>query len=779
LFAVGWLASTIVWVAVLVLRSRDAAPLGVLTVGFQLLLLVVAGVRARRDPSGAAVRPTLVAVCIGLGASSTVLFVVARGGAEVTAFVLLTLFLSAALLFAWGWRAELVVIAATLAVAAVALPFSHTVVPAPAFAAAVLIGGALALAVAEGSARSFAIALRHRAGEAERRRELEASRDAYRDLAENARDFIYAGDLTGRITYVNAPLAEFVGEPVSAIVGRYFHDIMRPHPDNPDLDAVLAWLGAGESVPLLTFATRTAAGPRWVEVLSSGIEGPDGRIVGVRGIGRDVTERWRTAEALRESEERFRNVFGSAPIGMAIVALNGNALQVNRALCAMLGYDASDLVHASLDDLGEPADEDTITARAARALADGAGGFEIERRYRHKDGHTVRCHVTASLMHDAGGDQAYVIVQLQNITSRKEAEEALRESEERYRGLVESQHDIIARFDRDGRYTFVNDAYCRTLGLRREDLLGRWIADFLHPDDVSATFAVIAALEQPPYRGSVENRQRTADGWRWFSWEGCAIKDQHGTTVEIQSTGRDVTERRVAEESLHASLHELRRSEERLRLLAQRQAQIREDERKRLGFDLHDNVCQELVGIAILVESLRRRLAPLPEGVAAELDRVTRYLHELVEHLRVLARDMRPLLLRDLGLEGSLRSLAEGMASTTTRVNAEFARAIPRLDEELEVAVYRIAQEALANAARHADATAIVVALAVREGVLELVVRDDGRGFDPTHGRSEALGLVSMRERALALGGRLEVTSAPGKGTVVRLECPLVSRAAA
>jgi len=97
----------------------------------------------------------------------------------------------------------------------------------------------------------------------------------------------------------------------------------------------------------------------------------------------------------------------------------------------------------------------------------------------------------------------------------------------------------------------------------------------------------------------------------------------------------------------------------------------------------------------------------------------------------------------------------------------------------METACFRIAQEALANAARHAAAGAIAVTLAARDGRIELVVRDDGRGFDVDGRRSRALGLVSMRERALALGGRFEVMSAPGDGTVVRLECPAVARAAA
>ncbi len=1032
IFIVAWIAATAVWVVVLALGPRGALLPGVVVLAAQTLLLAGVGAACRCAPVRRRVVPIVVLACVLLGASSTALFVLAGGDAEVLAFVLLSLFLAAALLFAWGWRAELAVLAATLAIAGTALPWLHATIRPTAFGAAVLIGSVVALAIAEASGRAFDTALLHRRREETRQRELEASRDAYRDLTENARDFVYRGELDGRITYVNPALARFIGEPVAAIVGRRFHDFVTPHPDNPDLDAIIAWLGSGGTVPPLTFLTTTAAGPRWVEVLPSTVRDADGRIVAIRGIGRDVTDRKRATDALRDGEERFRNVFGNAPIGMAIVALDGRTIQVNRALCAMLGRSPRELVAAELDtvmnakrgaadagiaaalaalrrgdreydgeacfahadgsdvwghvrasllgDVGEepvqaivqiqdvtvrkqteahlraserryrglvesqhdliarfdvesrltfvndaycaklgrsrdellgrpwiplvhpddvdaifavlpqieqppyracvdarsltpegerwiawegsaivdsrgrivevqavgrdvterreaelalrnseerfrsafdsasigmvvvdpdgravqvnrafatmvgwtaaellgasfarvthPDDVVTTAAHAEEALRGGAQSYHIEKRYVHRNGDTVWGQLSSALVRDALGAPLYFISQIQDITERKHAEEALRESEERYRGLVESQHDLVARFDVAGRYTYVNDAYCRMFDVGRDALVGRPYSAFLHPDDVAATEAEVERVVRTRQRGGIENRQRTTRGWRWLAWEGCAITDENGDTIEVQAVGRDVTERRAAEEALRASLEELRRSEERLRLLAQRQAQIREEERKRLGFDLHDNVCQELIGIAILVESMRRRMAPLPDTTAAELDRVVRYLHELVEHLRVLARDLRPMLLRDLGLEGSLRSLADGMASTETTVRAEFPTPIPRLDEDIELAVYRIAQEALANAVRHAAARTIVVTLAVDSRHLRLVVRDDGCGFDLA-APSDALGLVSMRERALALGGRFEVASTPGEGTVVQLECPLLTRAAA
>jgi two-component system sensor histidine kinase UhpB len=118
------------------------------------------------------------------------------------------------------------------------------------------------------------------------------------------------------------------------------------------------------------------------------------------------------------------------------------------------------------------------------------------------------------------------------------------------------------------------------------------------------------------------------------------------------------------------------------------------------------------------------------------------------------------------------------MAAPGIRVTTDFQTPIPRLDEATELAIYRIAQEALANAFRHASPTHVGVTLAVHDGRLRLEIVDDGRGFDAGLRRADAFGLVSMEERALAVGGRLSVSSEHGRGTVVRLECPVVARAA-
>jgi PAS domain S-box-containing protein len=356
--------------------------------------------------------------------------------------------------------------------------------------------------------------------------------------------------------------------------------------------------------------------------------------------------------------------------------------------------------------------------------------------------------------------------------ARQVATQKLAASHAAYRDLAENARDLIYTHDLEGRFTYVNEAFARYVEVAAADLLGRCGPDMVPRDssnpDLRAIIARIAAGEAvPPPLFWIE---APSGERRWLECVISGIRGPDGGVVGVRGIARDVTARKRAEDALRAS-------EERLRRLARHQATIREEERKRLGFDLHDDVCQELVGIGIIVESLRRQLATDSPALDAGLARVSTYVSEVGEHLRRLARDLRPMLLRDLGLEESLTSLAEGMTAAGTNVHAVFPTAIPRLSEETEIGVYRIAQEALANAARHSGAGSIRLTLTADGTTLGLEVVDDGCGFvlDEQRG-SETLGLVGMEERALALGGRLQLHSAPGRGTTVRFECPLELR---
>jgi PAS domain S-box-containing protein len=744
-------------------------------------------------------------------------------------------------------------------------------------------------------------ASKRRTDDAEER--LRRSEARFRSVFDDAPIGIFLLDAGVRILEANRAVCAMLGYDESELIGRVVTDLLHPD-DLEESKRMRARVDAGEvdTVAVERRGIRKDGRVIWIQVRSSVQREADGRVDLIITQLLDVTAQ-RTQEAqIRESEARFRTIFESAPIGMALLAPEGQVIQANRALAVMLGRTPDELGRLSAPDLIHPDDVDATRMQVMAALS-GCCSDTIagESRYLHADGRVVWGAYQSSLVRDAEGVPRYFVSQVVDVTERKLAEDAVRESEARYRGLVELSQDLIVRMDLAGNLTFVNDAWAAKFGLRREQVIGRSVMPRIIASDRAVAAETLRELARPPHRARVEIRQPTLEGVRWFEWEGCGIFDDTGTVVELQAIGRDVTqehevaealrasearyrgvvesqqavvlrmdldlritfvndygcrligvpreamigahvlswvhpgdreaaeaafaselvpphhasldcrveiagavrwfewegtaifdedgkpielqsvgfdvtERRAAADALRASLEELRQSEEKLRRLAQRQVAVREEERKRLGFDLHDGVCQELIGIGILVESLRGRPG-FTRNESTELGRVSRYLGEVVEHLRLLAGDLRPMLLHDLGLEGSLRSLAVGLSNDATTVVTVFPTPVPRLEETAEVTVYRIAQEALANALRHARASSVVVELCADAGRLHLEVRDDGCGFEPGRRRSSALGLLSMEERALALGGRLEVRSVPSRGTTILLDCPLAERA--
>jgi PAS domain S-box-containing protein len=1021
-FALGWLVVTLGWAGTRALETWTLAP--IILIAAQLTAVALGIYLCRRALTLARVDALVIALLAVFALSWTVFGASHHGRAVVVNVLIAALCATAGALLTLDWRRELVLVLVTLGPAWLADPWLVQAIP-PVQSVAILgLAALVCLTIAEGSFRSFRNAVIHRAAEDETRRELAASRDAYRDLAEKARDHIWTCDLEGRLTYANAATAAFFRVPASALIGRSYATMVTDNPRNAGQDDVFARLAAGETLPPLLVEVAPYPGDthrEWHEMILSGMRDAEGRLTGIRGTSRDVTPRVVAEERLRESEERFRLAFAQTSVGMSLTDMHGHAIQLNQAICDMLGYTREELTAMTIDDVTHP-DDIVATHAMRRRLAEGrADSFELEKRFVRKTGETVWGHVNASILRTPSGEPRHYIALVQDVTARrqataalqeseakfrnvtesmsvvvfiyqdarfryvnemacavsgytreellamdlatlipssnreaaealaramggglsrwtsverrmarkdgravyvawsgvvidyegapavlgtgidvteqrqaqqalarsegrfrrlfesnivgvmfaqtagaitlandafleivgyaraelskvswrdltpedhldrdtralhqlgrtstaepyekdfrhrdghrvpvllaaarleeqpdtaacvvvdltqlKRAEDALRTSEQRYRGLVESQHELILRATPEGTLTFVNDAYCTAFGRTRGELLGESWVPFCHPDDLQQVQDIVASLAHPPHRATFESRALTADGVRWIEWEAGAVFVD-GALVEIQGAGRDVTGRREAQEALRRTVHALQTSEDNLRRLAHRQTLIREEERKRVGFDLHDDVCQELVGVGILIESARRRMGADTPGYD-ELGRGVRYVNEVVEHLRKLARELRPMQLHDLGLTGSLRALADGMSSSKTTVAAVVPAEVPRLDEHTEVAVYRIAQEAVANALRHGAPTHVSISLAATADRLELEVRDDGRGFDPKAARVGAGGLASMEERALALGGLLEVHSAPGTGASVRLHCPLRER---
>jgi PAS domain S-box-containing protein len=303
-----------------------------------------------------------------------------------------------------------------------------------------------------------------------------------------------------------------------------------------------------------------------------------------------------------------------------------------------------------------------------------------------------------------------------------------------------------------------------------------WISH-CNPDDFAKLQAMIEQYLANPWADfTVEYRMRHKDGsWRWFMLYADLEIDETGRPVRLHGSQIDIT-------TLKQQQAELAGTSARLQQLSRRLLQVQELERRHLARELHDEIGQVLTVAKIKLQSAA--LAPEAAALASQINEPVALLDRLLAQVRSLSLDLRPPLLDDLGLVPALHWLLQQhqARASTPRVHLTTDPTLGRWDPTIETACFRIAQEALTNALRHAGATSIDLTLALQDATLRLGVRDNGTGFDAAAARMRAerggsLGLLGMHERASLAGGALTLLSAPGRGTEVEAVFPLSNSA--
>jgi PAS domain S-box-containing protein len=358
-----------------------------------------------------------------------------------------------------------------------------------------------------------------------------------------------------------------------------------------------------------------------------------------------------------------------------------------------------------------------------------------------------------------------------DITEMRKTEEALQESEHRVRALLNATSDLVLLIDPDGRVLLINSNGAGRLGKRPEQIEGTSCYSWINPEAAAARRAQIerAIQTRQPVRFEDERNGRCFDN-RVFP-----LLSSRSEVTQIAIFATDVTERMEAEEKL-------KNYARRLELLSQQLVEAQESERHHLARELHDEVGQALTAIQINLQSvLRQPGAVVP---AAPLQESLRLLEDLVRKTQDLSLKLRPTLLDDLGLPAVLSWLTRQQAARAGLRTDFWASPIEsRLDPAIETACFRVAQEALTNVLRHAQAGQVTVQLLREEDSLHLVIHDDGRGFDVSaalarSGTATCVGLLGMLERVSLVGGRFECKSSPQSGTEVHAWFPLKWRAA-
>ena len=354
-----------------------------------------------------------------------------------------------------------------------------------------------------------------------------------------------------------------------------------------------------------------------------------------------------------------------------------------------------------------------------------------------------------------------------DITERVEAEAALRESEHRLRIILRTAMDGFWRADVQGRLLEVNQAYCRMSGYSEQELLAMSISDVEAqeiPSEVVARIRSIMARGEERF----ESRHRRKDG----SIFPVEVSAQYKTPDGGQMIAflRDITERKQADEAL-------REHADRLRQLTRRLVEVQEDERKELARELHDRVGQNLTVLNINLNIMR---TILPSQANDELRTRLADSEKLVESTTAaignVLSELHPPMLDDHGLAPALDCYARQFSARTgISVAVRGLESAERPAPEMEIVLFRIAQEALNNVLKHARASRVEITLGRSGSDYVMSVEDDGVGYDAAGERAAphaGLGMVTMRERAQAVGGRFEVRAASGDGTRLTVRVP-------
>ncbi len=524
------------------------------------------------------------------------------------------------------------------------------------------------------------------------------------------------------------------------------------------------------------FCYRTKSGQVRTGQMSGALLDLDGRRCSLVVV-RDVTERKAAEELLRSNEERFRSLVERLHVGLASFDPQARLQFANQAALEMFGFKLDDIINKNAQEIGlQPLQEDgTPFPDSARPLVSviASGHSLYSQVFGWRRLHTDE--VLWTLMDaipecDDAGNLARVLVSLTNVTEQRRALDALRESEERFRTLVRDIHVGVVMSGPQGKMTFANQAALNMFGVTEMDAIGR------HASEIGLTFldehGSVLPLENYPaatvFRSKRALRNRTM-GWRrpgvpeilWIFGNAAPQFNPDGSVLRVIFSFTDISEMKNAEQAI--------------RQLSMQLLKLQDEERRRIGRELHDGMAQTVLAVNLNLAQVRQSATSLGESAERALEKARALLQQMSREIRTLSYLLHPPLLDELGLVSAIKEYVHGFSE---RSGIETQLALPkhfsRLPQSVEIALFRVVQESLANIQRHSGSDSATIRLREDPPAVTLEIIDFGRGMNlASNGPSQpnvtrlGVGIPGMRERMAQLGGRLDIESSPS-GTTVR-----------
>lgn len=603
-------------------------------------------------------------------------------------------------------------------------------------------------------------------------RRVRESEQWLRDAQALARLGSWTWDAEHDVFNASAELTRIYGLEAGAAPRTLSAFVEQVHPeDRADVrSAVSAALETGQSFRFEQRVVRPNGDVRYVESVGEALRpnGAGGRVQALRGICYDVTEHKRAEHELRRAEQRFR-LFVESVRDYAIVMLDAEGIVQawNPGAERVKGFRGADVVGKHYRIFYT--DEDRTLGRPEANLRIAARfGWVQEEGLRVRSDHTTYwADVTiASVRDDTGLLLGYAKV-TRDLTERRRAEEALRDREQLLEAMFDRTASGIALLDPRGRFVRVNRQFELLLGYAARELRDRTLDGLAEPADRDAVRQLLSDLVTGRRESTqTETRYRRKDGEvLWVLGTMALIPGPDGKPRHVITIIEDITVQRRVREELQASREELR-------ALSQKLLGSQEAERTRLARELHDQIGQALSAVKMSLEGLVRPAGQERRSHASIEDSMA-VVERAIEQVRTLSFDLRPSMLDDLGLAAAAAAYCKRqMKLAGVELELDIGPLTGPPPKDVEVACFRILQEAVTNVIRHAGARRLKLQLGGDERELMLTVEDDGRGFDPERlreaGPGHHLGILGMRERAELVGGTVHVDSAPGRGTFVQ-----------
>lgn len=599
---------------------------------------------------------------------------------------------------------------------------------------------------------------------------LRKSEERYALVERGTHDGIWDLQLKSGAAYLSARAREILGRPGDAPALDRAAFLETVHPDDvAEVNAILeGTIRAGSSFRFECRLRQIDGGFRWVQARGNVVRDNGGAAVRMVVSLSDSTSHRQAVMALEHSERRLRQLFDDMLEGCTLISTDYRFIYVNEAAARGGHRRREDLVGRAIVDAYPGAEQSELFA-AYRRVMEQRRAERLDVTYAFEDGAIGVFDVSIQPVPEG------IFVLSLDITERVQSQRHVREQSRLLDLIFRHSLDGLVLLDRDFTFLRVNEAYAASCQRNVEDFPGR---------NHFELFPSALQQELEPYRSGKRIYNRAArpfvfpdhPEWGTTYWDlGLVpILDPAGEVDLFLFTLRDVTARVRSEEAGRKYVQQLKE-------LSRRVLAAQEEERRAVARELHDEIGQGLTAIKIHLQAM----AFAGKGCAPAAP--TDHLHEallatarILEQVRTLSLNLRPLQLDDLGLAMALRSLVT-RAAATAGWDAHFDENLPpdRLDPGLELACYRVVQEALTNVMRHARATEVSVSVRHDAHGLKVAIRDNGLGFDVggPHSTTEALhvGLLGMEERVRHLGGHFDIQSGPVSGTVITAHFPLAA----